>query len=77
MSFYSNDVVDGGIAKALVSTDDNEQAALYTSLCRAAHEGPATHSSGHRGKPVCSSKRLSVCYVMPDANINIDEITLK
>ena len=32
MSFYSNDVVDGGIAKALVSTDDNEQAALYKSV---------------------------------------------
>ena len=77
MSFYSNDVVDGGIAKALVSTDDNEQAALYKSVQEQLMKDLPRIPLVTEENLSAHSKRLSGVYVMPDANINIDEITLK
>ncbi len=77
MSFYSNDVVDGGIAKALVSTDDNEQAALYKSVQEQLMKDLPRIPLVTEENLSAHSKRLSGVYVMPDASINIDEITLK
>ena len=77
MSFYSNDVVDGGIAKALVSTDDNEQAALYKSVQEQLMKDLPRIPLVTEENLSAHSKRLSGVYVMPDANINSGEIALK
>ena len=77
MSFYSNDVVDGGIAKALVSTDEAERATLYKSVQEQLMKDLPRIPLVAEDNLSAHSKRLSGVYVMPDANINIDEITLK
>jgi glutathione transport system substrate-binding protein len=77
MSFYSSPVVDNAIAKALVSVDDSEKAALYkTAQEQLAKDLPRIplvteeNLSAH-------AKRLSGVVVMPDGNINSDEIATK
>jgi len=76
-SFYSNATFDDAVAQALVTTDADKKAALYkTAQEQLAQDLPriplVTEEilSAH-------AKRLSGVYVMPDANINIDEIELK
>ncbi|QNP47394.1 glutathione ABC transporter substrate-binding protein GsiB [Diaphorobacter aerolatus] len=77
VAYYSNEVVDSGIAKALVTNDSNERAALYKSVQEQLMKDlpriplvTEVNLSGH-------SKRLSGVHVMPDANINADEISVK
>ena len=70
-------MVYGGIAKALVYTDDNEQAALYKSVQEQLMKDLPRIPLVTEENLSAHSKRLSGVYVMPDANINIDEITLK
>jgi len=76
-SFYSNADFDSAIAKALVTVDSGEKAALYKSaqeqLAKDLPRIPLVTEeilSAH-------SKKLSGVYVMPDANINMDEIALQ
>lgn len=77
VAYYSNEVVDSGIAKALVTTDSNERATLYKSVQEQLMKDlpriplvTEVNLSGH-------TKRLSGVHVMPDANINADEIAVK
>ena len=77
VSFYSSPVTDEAIAKALVTVDDAEKAALYKTVQeQLAKDLPRIplvtelNLSAH-------AKRLSGVYVMPDANINIDEIAVQ
>jgi len=76
-SFYSNTDFDADIARALVTVDANEKAALYQSaqeqLAKDLPRIPLVTEkilSAH-------AKKLSGVYVMPDANINMDEIALQ
>jgi hypothetical protein len=52
MSFYKSDVVDAQLAKALVTVDDKEKAALYKTAQEADPQGPAARAAGHRAEPV-------------------------
>ena len=76
-SYYSNEIVDGGIAKALVTTDNHERANHYQTvqeqLMKDLPRIPLVTEVNLSGQ----AKRLSGVYVMPDANINTDEIALK
>ncbi|MFT3718656.1 glutathione ABC transporter substrate-binding protein GsiB [Pseudorhodoferax sp.] len=76
-AFYSNKVVDDGIAKALVTTDSNERAALYKTVQEQLAKDLPRIPLVTEENLSAHSKRLSGVYVMPDANINIDEIALK
>lgn len=77
MSFYSSPVVDEAIAKALVSVDDAEKAALYkTAQEQLAKDLPRIPMVTDKNLSA-HSKRISGVNVMPDGNINADEIALK
>ncbi|MEJ2803352.1 glutathione ABC transporter substrate-binding protein GsiB [Comamonadaceae bacterium PP-2] len=74
MSFYSSPVTDGAIAKALVSVDDAEKAELYkTAQEQLAKDLPRIPLVTEQNLSA-HSKRLSGVFVMPDGNINSDEI---
>ena len=76
-AFYSNPVVDDSIAKALLTTDGGERAALYkTAQEQIAKDLPRIPLVTEEVL-YAHSKRLSGVYVMPDGNINSDEISLK
>lgn len=77
MSFYSNPVFDDAIAKALVSVDDTEKAALYkTAQEQLAKDLPRIPMVTDKNLSA-HAKRISGVYVMPDGNINADEIALQ
>ena len=76
-AFYSNPVFDDAVAKALVTTDGSERAALYkTAQEQLAKDLPRIPLVTEEVL-YAHSKRLSGVYVMPDGNINSDEISLK
>jgi len=76
-SFYSNASFDDAIAKALVTVDDGEKAALYkTAQEQLAKDLPRIPLVTEKILSA-HSKKLTGVYVMPDANINMDEIELK
>jgi glutathione transport system substrate-binding protein len=77
MSFYSNEVVDGAIAKALVTTDSSERASLYKAAQEQLMKDLPRIPLVTEENLYAHSKRLSGVYVMPDGNINSDEISLK
>ena len=77
MSFYSNEVVDGGIAKALVTTDSNERAALYKTVQEQLMKDLPRIPLVTEENLSAHAKRLSGVHVMPDGNINSDEIAVK
>lgn len=76
-SYYSSEVFDTAVAKALVSQDDGERAALYrTAQEQLAKDLPRIplvteqNLSAHR-------TRLSGVHVVPDGSINMVEISVK
>ncbi|MHA7602390.1 glutathione ABC transporter substrate-binding protein GsiB [Alicycliphilus sp. T452] len=77
MSFYSNEVVDGGIAKALVTTDSNERAAFYKTVQEQLMKDLPRIPLVTEENLSAHAKRLSGVHVMPDGNINSDEIAVK
>lgn len=76
-SYYKNDVVDGDIAKALVTVDEKEKEALYKTVQeQLAKDLPRVPLVTEQNLSA-HSKRLSGVVVMPDGNINSDEIAIK
>jgi glutathione transport system substrate-binding protein len=75
--FYSNDAVDKDIAKALVTTDSNQRAALYKTVQEQLMKDLPRIPLVTEENLSAHAKRLSGVYVMPDGNINGDEIALK
>lgn len=75
-AYYSSAVVDEAIAKALKSTDDAEKAQLYRQaqeqLMKDAPWAPLVTEQNL----YATSKRLSGVFVMPDGNINANEIAV-
>jgi glutathione transport system substrate-binding protein len=69
--------VDAGIAKALVSSDDTERAALYKDVQERVWADAPWAPLVTEQNLYARSKRLSGVYVMPDGNIDISEIGLK
>jgi glutathione transport system substrate-binding protein len=76
MSFYKSDVVDGALAKALITVDDKEKAALYKTAQEEIRKDLPRVPLVTEQNLSAHSKRLSGVYVMPDANINIDAIAV-
>ena len=76
MSFYKSDVVDNALAKALVTVDDKEKAALYKTAQDEIRKDLPRVPLVTEQNLSAHSKRLSGVYVMPDANINIDAIAV-
>ncbi|GAB1385340.1 glutathione ABC transporter substrate-binding protein GsiB [Melaminivora sp.] len=77
VAFYSNEVVDGGIAKALVATDPAERAALYKSVQEQLMKDLPRIPLVTDEILYAHSKRLSGVYAMPDGNINSGDIEIK
>lgn len=77
MSFYSNPVVDGDIAKALVTTDSAERAGLYKTVQEQLMKDLPRIPLVTDDILYAHAKRLSGVYAMPDGNINSGEIALK
>lgn len=75
--FYSNELVDKNIARALVTTDSNERASLYKAVQEQLMKDLPRIPLVTEEVLYARSKRLSGVYVMPDGNINSDEIALK
>jgi glutathione transport system substrate-binding protein len=75
--FYSNDAVDKDIAKALVTTNGNERAALYKSVQEQLMKDLPRIPLVTEQNLSAHAKRLSGVYVMPDGNINGDDIAVK
>jgi glutathione transport system substrate-binding protein len=76
-AFYSNPVVDESIAKALLTTNGAERAALYKTAQEQLAKDLPRIPLVTEDVLYAHSKRLSGVYVMPDGNINSDEIALK
>ena len=77
MSFYSNPVVDDGIAKALVSNDSAERAKLYQGVQEQLMKDLPRIPLVTDEILYAHSKRLSGVYAMPDGSINSSDIALK
>jgi glutathione transport system substrate-binding protein len=77
VSFYKNDAVDAAIAKALVTVDDNEKAALYKTAQEQILKDLPRLPLVTEMNVSAHAKRLSGVHVMPDGNINIDEISIR
>jgi len=76
-SFYSNAAFDDAIAQALVTVDSDAKAALYkTAQEQLARDLPRIPLVTERILSA-QAKTLSGVYVMPDANIHMDDIELK
>jgi glutathione transport system substrate-binding protein len=75
-AYYSSDMVDGLIAKALTSTSDPEKAELYAKaqeqLMKDAPWAPLVTEKNL----YATAKRLSGVYVMPDGNIESSEMAV-
>ena len=76
-AFYSNPVFDESIAKALVTNDTTERAALYKTAQEQLAKDLPRIPLVTEDVLYAHAKRLSGVYVMPDGNINSDEIALK
>ncbi len=77
VSFYKNDEVDAAIAKALVTVDDNEKAALYKAAQEQIRKDLPRLPLVTELNVSAHAKRLSGVHVMPDGNINVDEISVR
>jgi len=75
-AYYSNAVVDGAIAKALTSTNDKEKAQLYREAQEQIMKDLPWAPLVTEKNLYATSKRLSGVFVMPDGNINADEISV-
>ncbi len=75
-SYYKNDLVDGNIAKALVTVDDNEKAALYKAAQEQIRKDLPRIPLVTDQNLSARAKRLSGVFVMPDGNINFDAIAV-
>ncbi|UUZ65436.1 glutathione ABC transporter substrate-binding protein GsiB [Polaromonas sp. P1-6] len=75
-AYYSNEQVDGYIAKALKSVDDKEKADLYRQAQEQIMKDAPWAPLVTEKNLYATSKRLSGVYVMPDSNINADEIAV-
>lgn len=75
-AYYKNDVVDGSIAKALVTVDDKEKAALYKTAQEQLQKDLPRIPLVTEQNLSSHAKRLSGVFVMPDGNINIDAIAV-
>lgn len=76
MSYYKNDVVDASIAKALVTVDDAEKAALYKTAQDQIRKDLPRLPLVTEQNLSAHVKRLSGVYVMPDGNINSDAVAV-
>ena len=76
MTYYKNELVDTDIAKALVSTDNTEKAALYKAvqdqLAKDLPRVPLVTEENVSG----NTKRLHGVYAQPDGNIDIYNIAV-
>lgn len=70
-------MVDESIAKALLTTNGAERAALYKTAQEQLAKDLPRIPLVTEDVLYAHSKRLSGVYVMPDGNINSDEIALK
>jgi len=75
-AYYKNDLVDGNIAKALVTVDDKEKAALYKAAQEQLQKDLPRIPLVTEQNLSAHAKRLSGVFVMPDGNINIDAIAV-
>ena len=75
-AYYSNEKVDGYIAKALKSVDDKEKADLYREAQEQIMKDAPWAPLVTEKNLYATSKRLSGVYVMPDGNINASEIAV-
>lgn len=76
-AYYKNDAVDAGIARALVSPDEQERAAIYKDVQDRIWADAPWAPLVTEQNLYARSKRLSGVYVMPDGNVDISEIGLK
>jgi len=76
-AFYSNADFDAAIAKALVTVDSDEKSALYKSAQEQLGKDLPRIPLVTEKILSAHSKKLAGVYVMPDANIHMDEIELK
>ena len=76
MSYYKNDVVDAAIAKALVTVDDGEKAALYKTTQDQIRKDLPRLPLVTEQNLSAHVKRLSGVFVMPDGNINSDAVAV-
>ena len=77
MSYYKNDIVDSSIAKALVTVDEKEKEALYKTAQEQIRKDLPRVPLVTEQNLSAHAKRLSGVFVMPDGNINSDEIAVK
>ncbi|HEY3047125.1 MAG TPA: glutathione ABC transporter substrate-binding protein GsiB, partial [Polaromonas sp.] len=75
-AYYSNATVDGNVAKALKSVDDKEKTELYREAQEQIMKDAPWAPLVTEKLLYATSKRLSGVYVMPDGNINADEIAV-
>lgn len=75
MSFYKSETVDNALAKALVTTDEKERAALYKTAQEEIRKDLPRVPMITEQNLSAHAKRLSGVFVMPDGNINIDAIS--
>ncbi len=76
MSFYKSDVVDAALAKALITVDEKEKAALYKTAQEEIRKDLPRVPMVTEQNLSAHAKRLSGVFVMPDGNINIDAIAV-
>jgi glutathione transport system substrate-binding protein len=75
-AYYSNAQVDGAIAKALTSTNDKEKTQLYREAQEQIMKDLPWAPLVTEKNLYATSKRLSGVFVMPDGNINADDISV-
>lgn len=75
-SYYSNEKVDSSIAGALKSVDEKEKTDLYRQAQEQIMKDLPWAPLVTEKNLYATSKRLSGVFVMPDGNINMDEIAV-
>jgi glutathione transport system substrate-binding protein len=75
-AYYSNAKVDAAIAGALKSVDEKEKTSLYREAQEQIMKDMVWAPLVTERNLYATSKRLSGVYVMPDGNINADEIAI-
>jgi len=76
-AYYKNEVVDGAIAKSLVTTDKAEKAKLYTEAQKQIwKDAPWAFLVTERLVSV-RARNLAGFYVIPDGSFNFDDVELK
>lgn len=75
-AYYSNATVDGNVNKALKSVDEKEKTELYREAQEQIMKDAPWAPLVTEKLLYATSKRLSGVYVMPDGNINVDDIAV-